>query len=62
MSFDRDTSEQAQEVRLSRKVNVTAHSPHVFKNNPVHETSVQKRFVMLSISDYIFKNILEYAQ
>ena len=62
MSFNRDTSEQAQKVRLSRKVKVTAHSPHVFKNNPVHETSIQKRFGMFSISNDIFKNILEYAQ
>ena len=42
MSFNNDTSKQAQEVILSHKFKVTVHPQLVFNNNPAHETSTQK--------------------
>ena len=42
MSFNNDTSKQAQEVIFSHKFKVTVHPQIVFNNNPAHETSTQK--------------------
>ena len=37
--FNSDTSKQAQNIILNRKVKVTAHPQLLFNNNPVHETA-----------------------
>ena len=62
MNFNPDTRKQAQEVRFSRKVRVTAHSELVFNNTLVHETATQKHLgtfpdFKLSFQEY-FENML----
>ena len=47
MSFNPDTSKQAQELVFSRKIKITVHTQFVFSNNPVHENSTQKHLGML---------------
>ena len=46
ISFNRDTSKQAQEVIFSHKRVVTTHPELAFNNNPVHETATQKHLGM----------------
>ena len=46
MNFKPDTSKQALEVKFSRKIMVTAHPRLIYNNNPVHETSSQRRLAM----------------
>ena len=58
MNFNPDTCEQAQEVIISCKVKVTAHSKLAFDNNLVHETATQKHLGIFLDFNIIFKNIL----
>ena len=60
MSFNPDTSKQAQGVIFSCKVKITAHPELVFNNNPVRETATQKHLGMFPDFKLNFK-ITKYS-
>ena len=51
MSFNNNTSKQAQEIIFIHKFKVTVHPQLVFNNNPAHENSTQKHLGSSLISN-----------